>query len=232
MGETKEVKVKFSTIICIIVIILLIAGCGALYYFGFIEKDKKISELESEATKLKAEIAETKNSLEATEKESKEKAKKEVYKAAIENQSIFIDYLISEKDFNEKEFTDKEIIKALPYSSEQGIFSEYNEYENERGFFDKASISDVEKSAKSIFGKSIDVKGAEDEEAIIIEGEDVIVAVVSGFGVIKDETISTENTKGNEYIIEFKHINGENDGTYKLTVDYEDGNVIYKALEK
>ena len=57
MKETKEVKVKFSTIICIILIVLLIAGCGLLYYFGFVQKDKKIDNLENEATKLKAEMA-------------------------------------------------------------------------------------------------------------------------------------------------------------------------------
>ena len=38
----KSEKGKVGIIICIILIVLLIAGCGALYYFGFMEKDKKI----------------------------------------------------------------------------------------------------------------------------------------------------------------------------------------------
>ena len=170
---------------------------------------------------------------ELSEKESKDKAKDEVYKLAIEDHNVFIDYLIAEKDFSKKDIIDKEIIMALPYSSEQNIFSNYDEYESERGFFDKASIADIEKSAKKVFGKSIDAKSAENGETIIIKGDDVIVQVESGFGVTINELISIENTKDNEYIIKFKHTAGADyDGTYKLTVDYEDGNVIYKALEK
>ena len=55
MGETKVIKVRPSTVIFIILIVLLIAVCGALYYFGFVEKDKEIKTLEAEKKQVEAE---------------------------------------------------------------------------------------------------------------------------------------------------------------------------------
>ena len=87
MGEKKEIKVKFSTVICIILIILLIAGCGLLYYFGFIQKGKEISKLKSE-----------KNSIEKTEKDLLNKIS--VLDEDIKLKQQEIDKLISNKNEN------------------------------------------------------------------------------------------------------------------------------------
>ncbi len=40
MGEKKEVKIQFASVICVILVILLLAGCGAIFYLGFSEKNK------------------------------------------------------------------------------------------------------------------------------------------------------------------------------------------------
>ena len=45
MEETKKVKLKFSTAIYIILIILLAIGCVLLYYFGFVKKNKEIENI-------------------------------------------------------------------------------------------------------------------------------------------------------------------------------------------
>ena len=69
MKETKEVKVKFSTAICIILIILLIVGCGLLYYFGFVQKGKKIKSLEEKNLQVQAEKTQVETKIEELEKQ-------------------------------------------------------------------------------------------------------------------------------------------------------------------
>ena len=71
MKETKEVKVKFSTVICIILIILLIAGCGLLYYFGFVKKNEKISNLEKQKETLTTKYNEAVSKLEESQNANK-----------------------------------------------------------------------------------------------------------------------------------------------------------------
>ncbi len=232
----KSEKGKVGIIICIILIVLLIAGCGALYYFGFMEKDKKIDELEANKKQTEIKVTELENKISELENKIAEEEKDTIFELAVKDNLVLIDDMILLKEsnnFSSKEFTDEEIIRLLPDSKEVKIFSYYGEES-----YQKADISDVEKSAKEIFGKDIDVKKAVEntanENVIRIEGSDVVVAGRTGAGVYNATLISISEVTGNEYKIEFKFISGDNEdiGTYKLTVEYENGAVIYKTLEK
>ena len=72
MGETKVIKVRPSTIICIILIVLLIAGCGILFYFGFVQKGKQIEELEANKKELKARVSELESEINTLKEENKD----------------------------------------------------------------------------------------------------------------------------------------------------------------
>ncbi len=72
MGETKVIRVRKSTIVCIILIILLIAGCGALYYFGFVQKGKEIVKLKSDKKQAETKIAEYEDKINTLEEENKD----------------------------------------------------------------------------------------------------------------------------------------------------------------
>ena len=72
MGEKKEIKIKFSSIICVVLIILLLAGCGALYYLGIVEKGKQIETAQSEKATLEAKNKELENQISKAEEEKKE----------------------------------------------------------------------------------------------------------------------------------------------------------------
>ena len=75
MGETKTVKVKFSTAICIILIILLAIGCGLLYYLGFVQKDKQIEKIEADKKQVETKNAELEKQIIVVEKEVQNKEK-------------------------------------------------------------------------------------------------------------------------------------------------------------
>ena len=153
-----------------------------------------------------------------------------LFNKAIKEQLVLIDDMISEKDFSQKNFTDKEIILMLPDSSEGQIFSTYND---NSGFYKKASIENVEKSAKKLFNKTIDINSIQNGNSIRVINNDVIVEVRSGVGVLNAELISINSINDNEYIIEFKFTSGSDTAEiYKLTVNYNQGNVIYENFEK
>ncbi len=79
MEETKKIKVKFSTAICIILIILLAIGCGLLYYFGFVQKDKQIEKIEADKKQIETKNAELEKQIIVVEKEEEiENKEKEV----------------------------------------------------------------------------------------------------------------------------------------------------------
>ena len=117
----------------------------------------------------------------------------------------------------------------LPDSSEGKIFKSY---EDDGEIYGKASITDVEKSAKKVFGKEVNViKAVQNNNSIKVDNEDVMVEVRSGVGILNAKLISIESVDSNEYTINFE-FSSSSDDTYKLTVEYENGNVVYKGLEK
>ena len=155
--------------------------------------------------------------------------RKEIFNKALKNQTVFIDTMISNKDFGQKNFSDKEMILMLPDSSEGKIFKSY---EDDGEIYGKASITDVEKSAKKVFGKEVNViKAVQNNNSIKVDNEDVMVEVRSGVGILNAKLISIESVDSNEYTINFE-FSSSSDDTYKLTVEYENGNVVYKSLEK
>ena len=78
MEEQKKIKVKFSTAICIILIILLAIGCGMLYYFGFVQKDKQIEKIEADKKQIETKNAELEKQIIVVEKEVENKEKEVV----------------------------------------------------------------------------------------------------------------------------------------------------------
>ncbi len=104
MGETKVIKVRPSIIVCILLIILLIAGCGALYYFGFVQKGNQIEKVEAESKELKTKNVELEEQIatvekEKTELEEKEMTEEEAIKWFSETgEKLFEEYLSKQDD--------------------------------------------------------------------------------------------------------------------------------------
>ena len=201
-----------------------------------VEESKKAAELQTQVDNLNEKIDNISNIVNANNftdnekqnKELSESEKQEIFNKAVKNQTVFIDTMISNKDFGQKNFSDKEMILMLPDSSEGKIFKSY---EDDGEIYGKASITDVEKSAKKVFGKEVNViKAVQNNNSIKVDNEDVMVEVRSGVGILNAKLISIESVDSNEYTINFE-FSSSSDDTYKLTVEYENGNVVYKSLE-
>ena len=202
-----------------------------------VEESKKAAELQTQVDNLNEKIDNISNIVNANNftdnekqnKELSESEKQEIFNKAVKNQTVFIDTMISNKDFGQKNFSDKEMILMLPDSSEGKIFKSY---EDDGEIYGKASITDVEKSAKKVFGKEVNViKAVQNNNSIKVDNEDVMVEVRSGVGILNAKLISIESVDSNEYTINFE-FSSSSDDTYKLTVEYENGKVVYKSLEK
>ena len=202
-----------------------------------VEESKKAAELQTQENNLNEKIDNISNIVNANNftdnekqnKELSESEKQEIFNKAVKNQTVFIDTMISNKDFGQKNFSDKEMILMLPDSSEGKIFKSY---EDDGEIYGKASITDVEKSAKKVFGKEVNViKAVQNNNSIKVDNEDVMVEVRSGVGILNAKLISIESVDSNEYTINFE-FSSSSDDTYKLTVECENGNVVYKGLEK
>lgn len=239
--EGKSAKISLSTFLLIIAIIVIVV-IGLIIYKFYNEKNdfsNKSSELQSQVDSLNEKISTQEkdkkfsNSISDKKSEQSKKLsdseKQELFNKAVKDNMVFIDSMISTKDYTKKNFTDKEIILLLPDSSEDDIFSSYND---DSGFYKKASISDVEKSAKKLFNRTIDVKSIKNDDSIRIEDDNVIVEVRSGVGITDAELVSLESLEDDEYIIEFNFISGDEEETYKLTVNYDNENIMYISLEK
>lgn len=246
MEEKKDIKIRILICLLIISIIVIITMGICMYKLNndktaevqkSTELQAQVNTLNSTASDLQDKIDSISNTnvSEKNEKQFKELSdseKEELFNKAIKEQMVLVDDMISTKDFSNKDFSDKEIVLMLPDSSESNIFSTYND--DESGIYKKASIDEVEKSAKKLFDKTINVKSVQNCESIRIINEDVIVDARSGVGILNAELLSIDLANNNdEYIIKFNFISGSgNEGTYKLTVNYNQGNVIYRSLEK
>ncbi len=247
MEDKKTTKISLSTFFLILAIIAIILMGVYIYKLN---NDKtaeiqKSTELKAQVNNLNGTVSQLQGKLDSisntlvsntsttsnnSSKELTETEKQELFNKAIKEQTVLIDDMVLTKDFTQKSFTDKEIILLLPDSSEGKIFSSYND---NSGFYSKASISDVEKSAKKLFGKTINVKSAENNDSIKIINDNVVVEVRSGVGVLNAELVSIDTISANEYAIKFKFSSGSGTTeTYKLKVNYSNGNVIYKSFEK
>lgn len=222
-------KINLSIILVFLLFILIII----LAILGFKEvskSHKKFEELENKITTLENKINKSEDLITNDNDDTKslsETEKQELFNKVVKNQLVFIDNIINVKNFNVSDFTDEEILLALPDSSESRIFSEYNE----EYFYSIASIVDVENSAKKLFGKTIDVRALNNKNSIRVIGDNVIVGVRSGVGVLDAELLSIEHLTLNQYVIKFKFISSSSN-EYKLIINYENGNVVYKGLEK
>lgn len=247
MEEKKVKKISLSTFFLIISLIVIIVMGIFMYkfYIEKIEETKKSSELQTQVNSLNEAVSDWQRKIDSISntinsntsdknenqiKELSDLEKQELFNKAIKEQMVLIDDMILTKDFSQKNFTDKEIVLILPDSSEGKIFSSYDD---DSGFYSKASIADVEKSAKKLFDKTINVKSTQNNNSIRIINEDVILEVRSGVGILNAELLSIDSVSVNEYIITFKFTSGsETTETYKLTVNYDQEKVVYKSFEK
>lgn len=247
MEEKKVTKISLSTFFLIIsLIVIIVMGIFMCkFYIEKIEETKKSSELQTQVNSLNEIVSDLQGKIDSISntinsntsdknenqiKELSDLEKQELFNKAIKEQMVLIDDMILTKDFSQKNFTDKEIILILPDSSEGKIFSSYDD---NSGFYSKASIDDVEKSAKKLFDKTINVKSTQNNDSIRIINEEVIVEVRSGVGILNAELLSIDSVSVNEYIITFNFTSGsETTETYKLTVNYDQENVVYKSFEK
>ena len=151
-----------------------------------------------------------------------------LFNIAVEEQIVLIDGMTIH---NHVEFTDEDIILLLPDYNTLNIFSNYDKDE---GFYVSAKISDVEESAKEIFGKTIDVsKAVNDSSLLELDEDNVIIPVRSGMGTVNAELISVAVKKDKIFDIKFKYNNGESENTYLLKINYNDetNKAIYKSIE-
>lgn len=151
-----------------------------------------------------------------------------IYNKAVGKHLVFIDSMIGFKDFSQKEFTDRETVLLLPDSTEKNIF-DFHSYDISA----VASISDVERSVKKLFGKTIDVRNIQ-SSAIRIAGDKVILPARTGVGIIEAELISVTALSDNDYAITFNYRVGTYGSfdKYKLTINCNNGNVVYKCFER
>ena len=226
MEDNNNTKISISTFLLILSIIVIII---MVVYIYVLNNDKTEQIKNSEELQNQVNNQSTSNSSNSI-KELSDVEKQELFNKVIKEQTTLIDDMVSIKDFSEKDFSDKEIILLLPDSSAGKIFSSY---EDDQGFYSKASISDVEKSAKELFDKTINVTSAQNNDSIRIIDDNVVVEVRSGVGVLNSEFISIDAVNANEYAIKFRFSSGSGiTDTYILTVSYVDGNIIYKSFEK
>lgn len=151
-----------------------------------------------------------------------------LFNIAVEEQMVLIDGMTIH---NHVEFTDEDIILLLPDYKTLNIF---NHYDKDEGFYVSAKISDVEESAKEIFGKTIDVsKAVNDSSLLELDEDNVIIPVRSGMGTVNAELISVAVKKDKIFDIRFKYNNGELEKTYLLKINYNDetNKAIYKSIE-
>ena len=245
MDEKKTTKVGISTLFLIFAILVIIVMGWFIYKLNN-EKSletKRAQELQSQVNNLNETVGQLQGKLDTisntiasdtfttnnnSNKELTENEKRELFNKAIKEQMVLIDDMILTKDFSQKNFTDKEIILLLPDSSEGKIFSSFDEDYNK-----KSSITDIEKSAKKLFDRNIDINKVEQDDDIKIINNNVVVAARTGVGVLDAELISIETVNNNEYTIKFKFSSGSGTTeTYKLTVNYNNGSIIYKSFEK
>lgn len=52
MAENKEIKVRLSTVICLLIIVILVVALGVVYYMGFIKNKERASQLEHQTEEL------------------------------------------------------------------------------------------------------------------------------------------------------------------------------------
>ena len=151
-----------------------------------------------------------------------------IYNKAVGKHLVFIDSMIGFKDLSQKEFTDRETVLLLPDSTETNIF-DFHSYDISA----VASISDVERSVKKLFGKTIDVRNIQ-SSAIRIAGDKVILPARTGVGIIEAELISVTALSDNDYAITFNYRVGTYGSfdKYKLTINCNNGNVVYKCFER
>lgn len=88
MDEKKAMKVSLGTVICIFMIVVLLVGCGALYYFGFVQNNQKISDLEAQKVALQEKV----NSLQ----ETKSKAELQTKKTDDETKELIKNYILTD----------------------------------------------------------------------------------------------------------------------------------------
>lgn len=80
MSENGSVKIRLSTVICIIIIFVLIVALGVVYYFGFIN-NKEVSELKAQKEDLETKIVESKETnIIATNNTTANSFKKEIFR--------------------------------------------------------------------------------------------------------------------------------------------------------
>ncbi len=77
MAEKESIKISLGTTVCIFIIILLVIGCGTLYYFGFVQKDKQLEKIGAEKTQVESQKANLEKQLIVSENKVETKQKEE-----------------------------------------------------------------------------------------------------------------------------------------------------------
>ncbi len=103
MGEKNELKVRFSTVVCIFIILVLVVALGAVYYFGFVQKDKQLEKIETEKTQVEKQKADLEKQIIVIEKETKnQKTEEKTAKEEVTYESLEGKYTNTKKTSEEK----------------------------------------------------------------------------------------------------------------------------------
>lgn len=255
--EKKVTKISLSTFFLILAIIAI---CVMGYFIYKLNDDKenansKITELNNKISSSQSTI----DNLNTTEKnttsittntnnktnesvindnnligtEIKEKLSdtkgNDLYKKAIFSKP-FLSLLIENKDSLKVEFSDEEIMKLLveidKEKDKSGLFTDTS---NSNGFYVSANIDDVQKLAQKYFGRTLNIDQLKGKN-----GNQVVVEVPSGFGIIVDKFVAGYEMNNGDYFLTLEQIDEESSGnlTYGLFIKYDDttGSITYKGF--
>ncbi len=148
----------------------------------------------------------------------------ELFEKITKNKVVLQEMVLS-KDFSKKEFSDNEILKILPVLDTDNNFIISNTQEGDKA---QITVENVQKLAQKFFGKNLDVNNLNGKS----QDGMISVEISSGYGIVNYELVSIETKNDNNYCITFKYIEDNKQETYKLTISYENENIIYISLEK
>lgn len=217
----KEIVNRKKLVYLILVIVL---ATGMIVLTGCDKSNNNIKTYEKESDEITNQLKNESNNFET--KELTDIEKQLLFDKTITSDKTFIQEMVIVKDFSSTEFKDEEIIKLLPILDN---FYHYNVLETQgEGSFAQINTSDIQKLSSKYFGKSIDTNNIKE----YIENDIVTVELETGYGIVKYEMVSVSQKSNNEYSVKFKYIEDDKISIYNINVLYENGNVIYKTIER
>ena len=248
MDKKDKIKIRFSTVVCIIIIAILIYIVAIITYRNI--QEQKIIDQINENLENKSKILDeqieilqniisnknsnsvqeetTQTSIESENTQSttlSEDRKIELYNNIFDNKAMIQD-MVRNKDFSVAEFADDEILACLPNLDDSDIFT----VTLTDDYYAVASPENVQKLAETYFGRSIQSQNLEK----YLKDGNVQISIPTGYGIVNYELVSLDAIGDNMYSLRFKYIESEpsSERQYTLTFSENNGQIVYLKLEQ